>query len=79
MDIDSYGRPPIQDKYAELERSLIEEFLRMNGHDFQSVLTLTEEQRIALLSHASEFAAGKLAEVEARAHYVHDIHGARKD
>ena len=79
MNSDSHDTPPTQDKYAQLERALIEEFLRMNGHDFQSVLTLAEDRRIALLTQASVFAAVKLAEVEAKAHYLHEIHGARED
>jgi hypothetical protein len=29
------------------------------------------------LTHAAQYAAVKLAEVEARAHYIHEIHGAK--
>ena len=67
--------PPMQDKYAQLERAFIDEFLRANGYDTRTVLTLPDDQRLALLTHAAEYAAVKLAEVEARAHYIHDIHG----
>jgi diamine N-acetyltransferase len=76
MDPDT---PRMEDRYAQLERSLIDEFLRMNGFDAESVLKLPDEKRIAMLTQAAEYAAVKLAEVEARAHYLHDIHGASED
>ena len=66
---------PMQDKYAQLERAFIDDFLRSSGHDAHSVQELPEQTRMALLTHAAEYAAVKLAEVEARAHYIHDIHG----
>jgi len=37
--------------------------------------TLPDAQRHALLPSAATYAATKLAEIESRAHYVHDIHG----
>jgi ribonuclease HIII len=77
MDSDRSDSPRMQDKYAQLERALIDEFLRINGYDSHTVLTLPEEKRIALLTNAAEYAAVKLAEVEARAHYIHEIHGAK--
>ena len=67
--------PPVQDKYAQLERAFIDEFLRTHGHDARTALTLPEGKRLELLAHAAEYAAGRLAEVEARAHYLHEIHG----
>jgi hypothetical protein len=78
MSRDPSDMPEMQDKYAQLERAFIDEFLRTSGHDRHTVDALPPEKRIALLTQASEYAAVKLAEVEARAHYVHDIHGARK-
>ena len=74
MNRDRSDVPQMQDKYAQLERAFIDEFLRMSGHDLQTIQALPEEKRIALLTQASEFAAIKLAEVEARAHYLHEIH-----
>ena len=75
MDRDRSDTPPMQGKYAQLERALIDEFLRMNGHDRHTVEALPQEKRVALLTQAAEHAAAKLAEVEARAHYIHEIHG----
>jgi diamine N-acetyltransferase len=76
MDSDT---PRMEDRYAHLERALIDEFLRMNGFDSKSIVELPDEKRIAMLSQASEYAAVKLAEMEARAHYLHDIHGVAED
>lgn len=67
---------PIQDPEGELERTFIRQFLQTRGHDEASVNALSAEQRDALLTEATKYAAVKLAEVEARAHFVHEIHGA---
>ena len=65
----------MEDPEAQLERAFIDEYLRLHSHDPASVRTLPEAQVINLLEAASIYAAGKLAEFESRAHYVHDIHG----
>lgn len=67
---------PIQDPEGELEQTFIREFLRGRGHDDASVNALSDRERSALLAEAAKYAAVKLAEVEARAHFVHEIHGA---
>jgi hypothetical protein len=67
----------IGDPLAQLERTFIEEFLRAHGVDPQAVRTLPAEQATALLKGASVYAATKLTEVEARAHFVHEIHDGR--
>ena len=66
---------PIQDPEGPLEQALIAEFLRMRGHDAQSLNGLPEDERHRLLQDASTYAAGKLTEVEARARFVHELHG----
>ena len=65
----------LQDPEAQLERALIDEFLRARGHDSRSVETLPDEERKRLLQDASVHATGKLAEIEARARFVHELHG----
>lgn len=65
----------MRDPEAQLERAFIDEFLRAHGHDSHSIGALPEEERQALLRAASVYAAGKLTEVEARAHFVHELHG----
>ena len=65
---------PLQDQTAILEQTFIDDFLRMRGHDATTLRTVPAAERDALLKQASMYAAAKLAEVESRAHYVHDIH-----
>jgi hypothetical protein len=68
-------RSALEDPLGQLERAFIEEFVRREGHDPLMLHDLPEPQRRALLKDASTYAAGKLTEVESRAHFVHDIHG----
>jgi hypothetical protein len=65
---------PMEDPEAQLEQALIEEFLLSHGHPPRDVPALPEDQRRRLLEAASVYAAGRLAEIQARAHYVHEIH-----
>jgi hypothetical protein len=65
----------LQDPEAQLEQALIDEFLRTRGHDSHSVESLAEHERTRLLQDASIYAAAKLTEVEARARFVHELHG----
>ncbi len=65
---------PMQDPEGQLERALIEEFLRMRGYEPHALHALPEEESKRLLEAASVYAAGKLAEVSARAHFVHELH-----
>lgn len=66
---------PMADPEGQLEQALIAEFLQSRGLDAAGLAALPEEQRRHLLEEASIHAAGKLAEVAARAHFVHDVHG----
>jgi hypothetical protein len=69
---------PIEDPLSALERSLIQEFLAQHGVGTDASGQLTDMEKSALLGRARTYAAGRLAEVEARAHYLHEIHGVRK-
>jgi len=60
---------------AQLERSLIDEFVRARGHDPDKLTDLPAHERKRLLADASVYASGKLTEVEARSHFVDEIHG----
>ena len=66
--------PPVDDHEAKLELLLIDEYLRLKGHDLKGLPALEEAERSRLLHDAAIYAAGKLAEIEARAHYVEDLH-----
>jgi hypothetical protein len=65
----------IPDPSAGLERALIEDFIRLRGYDPARLQDLPEDLRRRVQSDASTHAASRLAEMEARAHYVHDLHG----
>lgn len=65
----------VQDPEGQLERAFIDEFLRARGHNPKAIDALPEQERKTLLREASVYAAGKLTEVEARAHFVHELHG----
>ena len=67
----------ITDPNAILERALIDEFILSHGYDPARLRELPDDQRRRLLSDASKHAAARLAEMEARAHYVHELHGDR--
>lgn len=71
------GRTGVGDPLAQLERTFIDEFLRSQGVDPHTLHELPEEQARPLLKAASVYAAIKLTEVEARAHFVHEIHDGR--
>jgi hypothetical protein len=74
MPSDIRDEGPIEDPESRLERAFIEEFLRLRGHDVHSVAMLPDAECRRLLGEASTYAALRLAEVNARSHYVHDIH-----
>ena len=67
---------PLEDPGGPLEQALIAEFLRLRGHDAQSMKRLPDDEQKRLLQEASTYAAAKLTEVEARARFVHELHGA---
>jgi hypothetical protein len=67
----------ITDPNAILERALIDEFMFSHGQDPARLHELSADQRLRLLSAALKHAAARLAEMEARAHFVHELHGDR--
>jgi hypothetical protein len=68
---------PIEDRTAHLEQAFIDEFIRLRGRDPAKLHDLAAAERDDLLRHAAAYASAKLAEVESRAHYVHELHGDR--
>ncbi|PYQ97938.1 MAG: hypothetical protein DMF95_07520 [Acidobacteria bacterium] len=68
---------PIEDPIAHLEQGFIDEFIRLRGHDPARLRDLAPGELDELLKHATAYASAKLAEVESRAHYVHELHGDR--
>ena len=66
--------PPLKEPLAQLERWLIDEYLRRAGHDPGALRARGDPAARTLLVEASVYAATRLTEVEARARYVRDIH-----
>jgi hypothetical protein len=64
----------MKDPQGPLEKALIEEFLRARDVGPNSLHFLTKDEAKRLLAEASVYAATKLAEIEARAHYVQEMH-----
>ena len=59
---------------GQLERAFIDEFVRARGHDPDKLADLPEHEREKLLADAGVYASGKLMEVEARSHFLDEIH-----
>ena len=73
----STDTPSVGDPFARLELGLIDEFLRLRGHDPADLRARTDPEARRLLTEASTYAATRLTEVESRAHYVHEMHTGR--
>ncbi len=72
----------LQAPLGQLERELIEQFVRSLGYDPARLGALPDAVRDSLLRDASVYASAKLSEVESRSHFVDAIHegvgGARR-
>ena len=66
---------PLEEPLAGLERELISEYLSRAGQDFHTLLARSDDEAKKLLSEASTYAAGRLTEVESRAHYLKHLRG----
>jgi len=66
---------PLHDPNAVLERALRDEYLREHGYDAAALAALPPEARLEILRRMSLHVAARLAEVDARSAYVHEIHG----
>ena len=62
-----------------LEKVLIETYLKGKGYTLEELKCLVEEEAKLLMREASTFASCKLAEVEARARLMREIHSADLD
>jgi hypothetical protein len=75
MPADSRDIPPLQEPLAELERRIIDEYIRQRGHDPEALRASSDPEAHKLLAEASIYASDRLSEVEARSHYVRELHG----
>ena len=65
----------LEDPQAGLERAFIDEFLTARGCTLSTVSQMPAGERQALLTQATQYAVGRLAEIDARAAYIHQMHG----
>jgi hypothetical protein len=66
---------PMHQPEAELERQLIEEYLRSHGHDPDALRSRMDVESHQVLAEASNHASQRLAQLECRYHYIHDLSG----
>ena len=59
--------------HSELERQLINDYLREKGYSLNELKNLPEEESHRLRVEACSYASLKLAEIEARARFRHRI------
>ena len=74
MAIDRTGIPPLEEPLAELERHIIDDYIRECGHDPAVLRAAGDARAHKILIDASVYAATRLSEVEARSHYVRELH-----
>ena len=65
---------PIEDPNALLEKALIEEYLKEKGYSHEDLKKLPADLVEKLMKEASQYASLKMEEVEARAHFVKELH-----
>jgi hypothetical protein len=70
--------PPLEEPLAELERRLIDDYVRNQGLEPEVVRGRTDAAARKILADAAQHAALKLTEVESRAHYIRDLHDGRR-
>jgi hypothetical protein len=66
---------PLEEPLAELERLLIDEFLRSAGHNPDALRARHDDESRRLLVEASAYATSKMAEIETRGHYLRALRG----
>jgi hypothetical protein len=65
---------PAEDPKAVLEKALIEEYLNKHGYTHESLKKLPPKLVKRIMEEASQYASLKMEEVEARAHFVKELH-----
>lgn len=74
MAVDRTDLPPLQEPLAELERRIIDDYIRDHGLDPSALRAATDPQARKMLADAAVYASTRLSEVEARSHYVRVLH-----
>lgn len=79
MTADRLDVSALEDPQRQLELAFIDEFLRLRGYEPAKFGVVPVPERALLMKQASAWASGKLAEVDARASFVHEMHGGVED
>ena len=66
---------PIELPLAELERRLLAEYLSTTGDTYEALHARGDARAHQVLTQASSYVAARLAEVEARMHYLRSLRG----
>lgn len=74
-DQKSEEHTPLEEPLAELERQLISAYVAGAGEDLQLLRGRTDARARQVLVEASRYASEKLSEIEARLHYLRNLHG----
>jgi hypothetical protein len=79
MNTEGLDLPALEAPLDQLERALIDEYVRGRGYDPHNLADITEQERHDLLADASVYASSKLTEVESRSRFFHGIHAGAQD
>ena len=64
----------IEDPNALLENALIKEYLKEKGYSHEDLKKLPADLVEKLMKEATQYASLKMEEVQARAHFINDLH-----
>jgi hypothetical protein len=70
------SQPLMDDMHAFLEKALIEAYLHGRGYSLESLKDLPEAEAKELMKAASTYASSRLADMEGKARFVHELHEA---
>ena len=75
MNADTTDTTAMEEPLAGLERHLIAAYIAGAGQDVHVLTRRHDDEARRLLAQASLYASEKMAEVEARSHYLHALRG----
>jgi hypothetical protein len=73
---DEKSQPLMDDMHAFLEKALIEAYLHGRGYSLDDLKDLPEAEARELMKAASTYASSRLADMEGKARFVHELHDA---
>ena len=73
MSTDRPETSSVEALLSRLERALIKEFIRTRDYDPLKLSELSDEERVTILTEASVYASARLAEIESRSHFLHEV------